>query len=140
MCSFSWNFANLWSWCSVVFLLKHWYCLFKLHVLWCLNSQFVHCQVKTWKIQQNEHTPGPFTSTDTKISRPKFYTWGLKCIYTSYNIRTCFLIIGSNEDGMWPERGIYNIINQKCFIYFINACVILVVVRNKSTIKTGHVN
>ena len=36
----------------------------------------------------------------TKIGSPTFYTWGLKSIYQSHNIHSCFPIIDSNEDRL----------------------------------------
>ena len=40
-----------------------------------------------------------FTSMDTKLGIPTFYTWGLKSIYLSYNIHTCFPIIANSVAG-----------------------------------------
>ena len=47
MCSFPWNFSKFVEFVvDSFFLLLYWNCLFKLHFLWCLNSKFLHVQVK----------------------------------------------------------------------------------------------
>ena len=48
-------------------------------------------------INDDDDDDWTFTSMDTNICSPTFYTWGLKSIHWSYTIHTCFRIVASNE-------------------------------------------